>query len=162
MSSPQRRLVDSQGRLDEYYVQDAFHSYLKSSLAQAKAEHLLDVEVLSGAEGDLMITGAFRPSPPTCIQTECPHKVLPCASILLPCAPQPTHLPSLFLARKSLPRDTTSPSPTVPNPSSPSSDSGPNASPPSRTSTRSTSTTSRASSAASNPSPSPFFPSWDA
>ncbi|KAI0245802.1 hypothetical protein BJV78DRAFT_1260209 [Lactifluus subvellereus] len=57
MPSPQRRLVDNQGRLDEYYVQDAFHAYLKSSLAQAKAERLLDVQVLSGAESDLMITG---------------------------------------------------------------------------------------------------------
>ena len=48
---------NNDGPLDEEYVQDAFHSYLKSSLAQAKAERLLDVEVLSSAEGDLMITG---------------------------------------------------------------------------------------------------------
>ena len=48
------------GPLDEEYVQDAFHSYLKSSLAQAKAERLLEVEVLSSAEGDLMITGTFH------------------------------------------------------------------------------------------------------
>jgi hypothetical protein len=54
--SPHRE-VDEEGRLDEQYVQDAFHSYLKSSLAQAKAERLLDVEILSSAEGDLMITG---------------------------------------------------------------------------------------------------------
>ncbi|KAJ6508741.1 hypothetical protein C8R45DRAFT_1060072 [Mycena sanguinolenta] len=47
--------TDSQ--LSESYIQDAFHSYLKSSLAQAKAEHLLDVDVLSSAESDLMITG---------------------------------------------------------------------------------------------------------
>ncbi|KAJ7259480.1 hypothetical protein B0H12DRAFT_413742 [Mycena haematopus] len=47
--------TDSQ--LSESYIQDAFHSYLKSSLAQAKAEHLLDADVLSSAEGDLMITG---------------------------------------------------------------------------------------------------------
>jgi hypothetical protein len=60
MAPPGSRLVDSDGRLDEEYVQDAFHSYLKSSLTQARAEHLLDVEVLSGAEGDLMITGALR------------------------------------------------------------------------------------------------------
>lgn len=59
MTSSPRREIDEEGRLDESYVQDAFHSYLKSSLAQAKAEHLLDVEVLSGAEGDLMITGTF-------------------------------------------------------------------------------------------------------
>ncbi|KAH9957118.1 hypothetical protein BC827DRAFT_1138459 [Russula dissimulans] len=57
MTSSQRRVVDDKGRLDELYVQDAFHTFLKSSLAQAKAERLLDVEVLSGAEGDLMITG---------------------------------------------------------------------------------------------------------
>jgi hypothetical protein len=49
--------TNDEGPLDEQYVQDAFHSYLKSSLAQAKAERLLDVEVLSSAEGDLMITG---------------------------------------------------------------------------------------------------------
>ncbi|KAI0289738.1 hypothetical protein BC826DRAFT_592120 [Russula brevipes] len=55
-SSPHTEL-DEERRLDERYVQNAFHSFLKSSLAQAKAEHLLDVEVLSGAEGDLMITG---------------------------------------------------------------------------------------------------------
>ncbi|KAN0132421.1 hypothetical protein V8E53_009847 [Lactarius tabidus] len=42
--------------LNEQYVQDAFHTHLKSSLAQAKAERLLDVEPLSSAEGDLMIT----------------------------------------------------------------------------------------------------------
>lgn len=43
--------------LSEEFVQDSFHSYLKSSLTQAKAEHLLDVDILSSAEGDLMITG---------------------------------------------------------------------------------------------------------
>ncbi|KAI0067213.1 hypothetical protein BV25DRAFT_1074205 [Artomyces pyxidatus] len=56
-SPPLHEIYDDQGRLTEYYVQDSFHSYLKSSLAQAKAEKLLDVEVLSSAEGDLMITG---------------------------------------------------------------------------------------------------------
>jgi hypothetical protein len=44
-------------RLPEQYVQDAFHSYLKSSLTQAKMEGLLDAEMLSSAEADLMITG---------------------------------------------------------------------------------------------------------
>ncbi|KAJ6597124.1 hypothetical protein DFH09DRAFT_1357178 [Mycena vulgaris] len=43
--------------LSEAYLQDAFHSYLKSSLTQAKAERLLDADILSSAEGDLMITG---------------------------------------------------------------------------------------------------------
>ncbi|KAF5359808.1 hypothetical protein D9756_003630 [Leucocoprinus leucothites] len=43
--------------LSEHAVQDAFHSYLKSSLTQAKLEKLLDVDLLSSAEGDLMITG---------------------------------------------------------------------------------------------------------
>ena len=61
MTSSLRREVDEEGRLDESYVQDAFHSYLKSSLAQAKVERLLDVEVLSSAEGDLMITGPSKP-----------------------------------------------------------------------------------------------------
>ena len=44
-------------RLSEEFVQDCFHSYLKSSLTQAKVERLLDTELLSSAEGDLMITG---------------------------------------------------------------------------------------------------------
>ncbi|KIJ92179.1 hypothetical protein K443DRAFT_113988 [Laccaria amethystina LaAM-08-1] len=44
-------------QLSEQLIQDSFHSYLKSSLSQAKAEHLLDADVLSSAEGDLMITG---------------------------------------------------------------------------------------------------------
>jgi hypothetical protein len=63
MTSSPRREID-EGRLDEQYVQDAFHSYLKSSLAQAKVERLLDVKVLSSAEGDLMITGThvLRPN----------------------------------------------------------------------------------------------------
>ena len=43
--------------LSEQIIQDSFHSYLRSSLAQAKAERLLDVELLSSAESDLMITG---------------------------------------------------------------------------------------------------------
>ncbi|EKM58728.1 uncharacterized protein PHACADRAFT_253221 [Phanerochaete carnosa HHB-10118-sp] len=43
--------------LSEEYVQSCFHSYLKSALSQAKAERLLDTELLSSAEGDLMITG---------------------------------------------------------------------------------------------------------
>jgi len=45
--------------LSEYLVQDSFHSYLKSSLAQAKVEKLIDVDLLASAEGDLMITGAL-------------------------------------------------------------------------------------------------------
>jgi len=44
-------------QLSEQYIQDSFHSYLKSSLTQAKAERLLDADILSSAEGDLMITG---------------------------------------------------------------------------------------------------------
>ncbi|KAH8826679.1 hypothetical protein DL96DRAFT_1608658 [Flagelloscypha sp. PMI_526] len=43
--------------LSEQFIQDSFHSYLKSSLTQAKAERLVDAELLSSAEGDLMITG---------------------------------------------------------------------------------------------------------
>ena len=46
-------------RLTEEQVADAFHSYLKSSLAQAKVEKLLDTELLSSAEAAIMITGAF-------------------------------------------------------------------------------------------------------
>jgi hypothetical protein len=59
MTTSSRSEVDQEGRLDEQYVQDAFHSFLKSSLAHAKAERLLDVKVLSSAEADLMIAGAF-------------------------------------------------------------------------------------------------------
>lgn len=43
--------------LSEEYVQNCFHSYLKSALTQAKAERLLDNEILAGAESDLMVTG---------------------------------------------------------------------------------------------------------
>jgi hypothetical protein len=56
MSAP----VDSNRPLSEKYIQDCFHSYLRSSLTQAKAERILDVDVLSSAEGDLMITGTFH------------------------------------------------------------------------------------------------------
>lgn len=45
--------------ISEQLIQDSFHSYLKSSLTQAKLERLLDAEVLSSAEADLMITGVF-------------------------------------------------------------------------------------------------------
>ncbi|KAG5645103.1 hypothetical protein DXG03_006917 [Asterophora parasitica] len=47
-------------QLSETYIQDSFHSYLKSSLTQAKVERLLDADVLSSAEGDLMITGELQ------------------------------------------------------------------------------------------------------
>ncbi|KAF4615782.1 hypothetical protein D9613_012396 [Agrocybe pediades] len=56
-SLPARTRHQSTQFLSEQYIQDAFHSYLKSSLAQAKAERLLDDDVLASAEGDLMITG---------------------------------------------------------------------------------------------------------
>jgi hypothetical protein len=49
--------LDSLQTLPESYIQDAFHSYLKSSLTQAKVERLLDTDMLSSAEGDLMVTG---------------------------------------------------------------------------------------------------------
>ncbi len=44
-------------QLAESFIQDSFHSYLKSSLTQAKLEKLLDADVLSSAQGDLMTTG---------------------------------------------------------------------------------------------------------
>ncbi|KAI0685267.1 hypothetical protein BC835DRAFT_534419 [Cytidiella melzeri] len=50
-------MTESAILLSEEYVQDCFHSYLKSALTQAKVERLLDTEVLSSAEGDLMVTG---------------------------------------------------------------------------------------------------------
>ncbi|KAI9061230.1 hypothetical protein FKP32DRAFT_1576890 [Trametes sanguinea] len=50
--------VDSgEPTLSEEFVQECFHSYLKSSLSHAKAEGLLDPDTLSSAEADLMITG---------------------------------------------------------------------------------------------------------
>ncbi|KAK7448527.1 hypothetical protein VKT23_013790 [Stygiomarasmius scandens] len=58
MTSPGMQARSSSGTfLTEDYIQDAFHSYLKSSLTQARIERLLDTDVLSSAEGDLMITG---------------------------------------------------------------------------------------------------------
>ena len=52
--------VDSgEPTLPEEFVQECFHSYLKSSLTHAKAEGLLDEDTLASAEADLMITGAF-------------------------------------------------------------------------------------------------------
>ncbi|TBU25053.1 hypothetical protein BD311DRAFT_528547 [Dichomitus squalens] len=43
--------------LSEDFVQECFHSYLKSSLSHAKVEGLLDENALASAEADLMITG---------------------------------------------------------------------------------------------------------
>lgn len=45
--------------LSEDFIQECFHSYLKSSLSHAKVEGLLDPDMLSSAEADLMITGAY-------------------------------------------------------------------------------------------------------
>ena len=45
--------------LSEEFVQQCFHSYLKSSLTHAKVEGLLDENALASAEADLMITGMF-------------------------------------------------------------------------------------------------------
>ncbi|KAG2146091.1 uncharacterized protein EDB93DRAFT_1286193 [Suillus bovinus] len=44
-------------KLDEEYVQNSFHTYLKSSLTQAKVEKLIEDEILASAQADLMITG---------------------------------------------------------------------------------------------------------
>ncbi|KAH6910270.1 hypothetical protein BKA70DRAFT_119753 [Coprinopsis sp. MPI-PUGE-AT-0042] len=56
-SSSTNMTGNADDRLPEELVQDSFHSYLKSSLTQAKVERLVDEELLSSAEGDLMITG---------------------------------------------------------------------------------------------------------
>ncbi|KAL4062938.1 hypothetical protein V8B97DRAFT_2089912 [Scleroderma yunnanense] len=50
-------MTHSPEKLSEQDVQDSFHSYLKSSLTQAKIEHLLEPQILASAEADLMITG---------------------------------------------------------------------------------------------------------
>ncbi|PIL26799.1 hypothetical protein GSI_11135 [Ganoderma sinense ZZ0214-1] len=53
-----RQAVDStEPTLAEDFVQECFHSYLKSSLTHAKVEGLLDESALASAEADLMITG---------------------------------------------------------------------------------------------------------
>jgi hypothetical protein len=77
MPSTTFRETSEEAPLDEQYVQDAFHSYLKSSLAQAKAERLLDAELLSSAEGDLMIAGTPHPIPRLIllISLQGPHSV---------------------------------------------------------------------------------------
>ncbi|KAI0819296.1 hypothetical protein BC628DRAFT_1423939 [Trametes gibbosa] len=55
---PTVNAVDSgEPSLSEEYIQECFHAYLKSSLAHAKVEGLLDPDTLSSAEADLMITG---------------------------------------------------------------------------------------------------------
>lgn len=45
------------GRLTETQVVNAFHTYLKNALSQAKAERLLDDDTLASAEADIMIAG---------------------------------------------------------------------------------------------------------
>ncbi|KAH7884264.1 hypothetical protein F5I97DRAFT_1888109 [Phlebopus sp. FC_14] len=50
-------MIPEERKFSEQYVQDSFHSYLKSSLTQAKVEKLLEPDVLASAEADLMITG---------------------------------------------------------------------------------------------------------
>jgi hypothetical protein len=87
MSSPE----PSEGALSEAYIQDCFHSYLRSSLAQAKAERLLDVDVLASAEADLMITGTSCASLDCASYTDCQSRS--CIMSLLCCNPlydQPT------------------------------------------------------------------------
>jgi hypothetical protein len=44
-------------RLSEQFVQDAFHTFLKSSLAQAKTKGIINADLLSSAEADIMIAG---------------------------------------------------------------------------------------------------------
>ncbi|KAG8883367.1 hypothetical protein FRB98_003139 [Tulasnella sp. 332] len=43
--------------LDEQHVMNGFHSFLANALAQAKAERLLEEEILASAEADLMVAG---------------------------------------------------------------------------------------------------------
>ena len=61
-------MAPEEQKLSEEYIQDSFHSYLKSSLTHAKVERLLEPEVLANAEADLMITGMLTsislPNPP--------------------------------------------------------------------------------------------------
>ena len=59
MTNITQAVDSSEPTLSEAFVQECFHSYLKSSLTHAKLEGLLDEETLSSAEGDLMITGTF-------------------------------------------------------------------------------------------------------
>jgi hypothetical protein len=97
LNLPHTTMTTYTEQLTEEYVQNAFHSYLKSSLTQAKVERLLDADMLSSAEGDLMITGNgpqiyHFPSPSPSIVFQVQH----CVSILLLYAAQPNH--PLFLS----------------------------------------------------------------
>ncbi|KAF8624431.1 hypothetical protein AX17_007140 [Amanita inopinata Kibby_2008] len=68
----------SDSQLSEQLIQDSFHSYLKSSLAQATAERLLDADILSSAQADLMITGCVPATP----HVNFPHLNLPISAYL--------------------------------------------------------------------------------
>ncbi|KAG9010970.1 hypothetical protein FRB95_004417 [Tulasnella sp. JGI-2019a] len=46
-----------QPALDEQNVMNGFHSFLSNALAQAKAERLLEEEILASAESDIMVAG---------------------------------------------------------------------------------------------------------
>ena len=64
MSNVIQAVDSAEPTLAEDFIQECFHSYLKSSLTHAKVEGLLDESALASAEADLMITGASH-RPPT-------------------------------------------------------------------------------------------------
>src|SRR6266404_6866515 len=111
MTSTSHTVKDDDGILDEQYVQDAFHSYLKSSLAQAKIERLLDIELLSSAEGDLMITGAYLALLPLSLCSYAglgPALCLFFAALRCTTNPPSVPLPRGRVADKTVPRQTMS------------------------------------------------------
>ncbi|KAI1782904.1 hypothetical protein LXA43DRAFT_1137104 [Ganoderma leucocontextum] len=57
MSNVIQAVDNTEPTLAEEFIQECFHSYLKSSLTHAKVEGLLDESALASAEADLMITG---------------------------------------------------------------------------------------------------------
>ena len=86
-------------QLSDQQVIDSFHALLQTSLAQAKAERLLDSDILSSAEADLMICGASDHSSQAkeLIVDNAILQVLPCACILPLFARQLPHRAYHFL-----------------------------------------------------------------
>ena len=52
--------TDTSQTLSEEQVIDGFHLFLRTALAQAKAERLLDADTLASAQADLMVSGMLQ------------------------------------------------------------------------------------------------------
>ena len=84
--------------LAEDFIQECFHSYLKSSLTHAKVEGLLDESALASAEADLMITGASH-RPPADPTSSC-HRAGPALCLYFAALRSTTSPPSVPLPRR--------------------------------------------------------------